>query len=870
MKSSKRWIKIGALLAASVMMLPLPAGALVAEKNEKKQEACLGIQTREMLRARSGLKEEDWSALMEKGARQGRQDPLTEEALKAAAPGAEILTQRGRVYMMTGLGEAFRVKDAREASLLAHRLLGILGAAEKTDLRLWSQVNVGDRWAYVFQQMQGGLTVVGSTLRIVTAADGGVDAVFSSLEEALPESAGFPEITGVQAEEKVREALAAEKKQAEVLAEYTVRAVIPTEEDEEGEEAEEEVLPDHLVWMVYTRNPDHDPEAGGEMPYLAHVVGADGEYLRSFGVRVPGDRSVRAGYSAAYAFDSFMEKREWTGEVTDGTGRTYELTVPVTRDKRTGVWYLADPERKIAVADYYALAFGEETVSLVSQTTNEYWDEDDLITYANMIRVWDDYAALGWIGPDGTGTPVALLRDLCYEDGTPMSNAAYAGLFQGWQCFAYGGGESLGHALDVIAHEYTHCVTGTLMNTNLYRDDMGAINEAMSDILGNLCEMRLEGDTSWLMGEDTGSAIRSMLDPHSFGQPEYVWDVYYAPNALTPVEGNDYGGVHANASILNRVAARLCQEEGMDLTKARELWLTVLLGMTPYTDYPQMASLLRWAVKASGNGEKAGAVERLIAESRMEMKDAPETLPEGQRMVSLTLPDTEAFRDPNWMLMAVQVDTKEIGQRLGGVADLVRSLFDAGVSVEEYGHKIDAVADRLNLDSLGAMLDGDMGPLAFMPLLEGILVQQESWQDERDGRIRMVTKDLPTLYMLYNFSGEQEEAVIGAAVLVGGVWQDVGNLAMDLVNLDPEALEKVPGLVGQMLAGTVKGLLPGTKGTQCAELPSDGLQEVTLMHMEDLIDEEALENWEDYADLPALEAPAEPEETSAFVPGIAR
>ena len=33
-----------------------------------------------------------------------------------------------------------------------------------------------------------------------------------------------------------------------------------------------------------------------------------------------------------------------------------------------------------------------------------------------------------------------------------------------------------------------------------------------------------------MLGENTGSIVRSMSDPHFMTQPEYVWDVYYGPN----------------------------------------------------------------------------------------------------------------------------------------------------------------------------------------------------------------------------------------------------------------------------------------------------------------------------------------------------
>ena len=103
-----------------------------------------------------------------------------------------------------------------------------------------------------------------------------------------------------------------------------------------------------------------------------------------------------------------------------------------------------------------------------------------------------------------------------------MDNAAYAGKFYGWQTFLSSSVNDFAQCLDVAAHEFTHCVTGTVMTYNAYKNDYGAINEAISDIQGNLCEM-LAGateDNTWLIGENSLNTVRSMSDPHLFQQPE--------------------------------------------------------------------------------------------------------------------------------------------------------------------------------------------------------------------------------------------------------------------------------------------------------------------------------------------------------------
>jgi Zn-dependent metalloprotease len=135
-------------------------------------------------------------------------------------------------------------------------------------------------------------------------------------------------------------------------------------------------------------------------------------------------------------------------------------------------------------------------------------------------------------------------------------------------------------------------------------NDYGAINEAMSDIQGNVCDLMYvdegEGEEAdWLVGEDIGNGIRSMSDPHRFQQPEYTWDLHFVPEVRDPTELNDRGGVHSNSSLLNNLAWRLCEKGGMTLEQARAYWFTVDCSMVPGTDYPELANLLPWALKMS-------------------------------------------------------------------------------------------------------------------------------------------------------------------------------------------------------------------------------------------------------------------------------
>ena len=584
----------------------------------------------------------------------------------------------------------------------------------------------------------------------------------------------------------------------------------------------------------------------------------------------PEEDAERIVYPPEQTFD-FMERHEWSGTVTGVDGMEQTLTVPVMLDGRTGVWYLGDPERRIAVGDFASLAYDEERVLLTHRDRNEDWNDEELITYANVIRVWDLFAAMGWKGPDGHGTPMLLLRNMCDEYGMPIFNAAYLGQGDGWQCFAWGEDSFLGQGLDVIAHEFTHCVTETAMGANLYQDDYGAINEAMSDILGSLCEaMYAEGDTAdWLMGEDTGLVIRNMLDPHAFGQPEYVWDLYYAPNAWTPSDANDMGGVHSNSSILNRVAARLCAEYGMSLTEALRFWITAASGMTPRTDYYQMPAFLEWALASSGCDSYRQALRSCVEDSRMTASaQAPETLPEGTRLVRLSLPETDGA--DGLMLIALQLDTEEIFARLKALGGFLQTAWNAIRSGSGTG-LIEAWKDtlsRLDMEALtDALLSGDLDQAASVALgsLQGLLTEHSTWR-QTDGRTAsMVVRDLPTVYLLADMSDmtemypetepdtdpdeepgpeteteegtETEQAAFGGmALLVGDRWIDLAGLLADLPTAEDETqdlsdeqaaqMDAVIEQFGKLALDLVTGLLTGIEAQdgQVTELPTAGLE----------------------------------------------
>ncbi len=102
-------------------------------------------------------------------------------------------------------------------------------------------------------------------------------------------------------------------------------------------------------------------------------------------------------------------------------------------------------------------------------------------------------------------------------------------------------------SLDIIAHEFTHAVTGSSAAL-VYENESGALNESFSDIFGEAIENYSLGSNDWLVGDDrTNGAIRSLSNPSA--SPYNDPDTYLGTNWKTGT--GDNGGVHSNSGVQN-------------------------------------------------------------------------------------------------------------------------------------------------------------------------------------------------------------------------------------------------------------------------------------------------------------------------------
>lgn len=193
------------------------------------------------------------------------------------------------------------------------------------------------------------------------------------------------------------------------------------------------------------------------------------------------------------------------------------------------------------------------SIYVKSSAANSGWLADAVSAAYGLSEVYDYYLERHQRNSiDGSGATIT--GHVRY--GTNYSNAFWRG---DAQAMFFGDGKPFAKALDIVAHEMTHGVTEKTSNLE-YKNQSGALNEALSDIFGEAVEARTRGASDWLHGADLGSPNRNLKDPHALtfdcGSPRPYpakMSEFIPANdpALSGCENSDSGGVHINSSIIN-------------------------------------------------------------------------------------------------------------------------------------------------------------------------------------------------------------------------------------------------------------------------------------------------------------------------------
>jgi Zn-dependent metalloprotease len=182
---------------------------------------------------------------------------------------------------------------------------------------------------------------------------------------------------------------------------------------------------------------------------------------------------------------------------------------------------------------------------------------------------------------------------------------------------------------DVVAHEYTHGVTEHESDL-IYENHSGAINESFSDVWGEFVDLGNGAGTDtaavrWELGEDlSGGASRDMSDPNIFGDPDRLRHPNFIAPVPNPNPGNDFGGVHTNSGVNNKLCYLLTDGDtfrgqnvtGMGIARVADLYYEVNANLlTSGADYfdlgntlEQAAVNLKWNTRDRNNLYRACVV----------------------------------------------------------------------------------------------------------------------------------------------------------------------------------------------------------------------------------------------------------------------
>ena len=256
-----------------------------------------------------------------------------------------------------------------------------------------------------------------------------------------------------------------------------------------------------------------------------------------------------------------------SGAGTDLTNTTRDLNVWYGDN----LYYMIDTSKAMydAASDPPALDQTNGAIIVVDMENNELPDEGQF----SAKHITSISSNAGWL-PDGVSLAYNLSQTYDYFhtvhnrnsiDGEGGNILGFVRLGSGldnafWnsnsKALFFGDANIYAAALDVVAHEFTHGVTDFTCNL-VYRDQPGALNEAFSDIFGEMVEAHATGATDWIMGTVLGDNLRNLKDPSSmeitagYAYPSKMSEFYSRGSELLQMlQDEDYGGVHINMTIV--------------------------------------------------------------------------------------------------------------------------------------------------------------------------------------------------------------------------------------------------------------------------------------------------------------------------------
>ncbi|MBQ0041866.1 MAG: M4 family metallopeptidase [Lachnospiraceae bacterium] len=401
------------------------------------------------------------------------------------------------------------------------------------------------------------------------------------------------------------------------------------------------------VWVIYTN------EVKEGKPYTIYLVYASRvndeavivDRVATSTLKVMSDEYTSEIFFEGMEDGGYVEytiDMEWAKQVENGgyvAGDTMQVKVPIMYSPSQELYYLADYNDRIAVANCYDFNDGQEVNALVTEDPSDLYSwrfasmegpdgqkyfcnpEYVITAYATMEKAFHIYKErYGYTSIDTSGMPILLLTYLCWGDYPEevedmVMNANSMGQWHDWAVF--GTSPTFVGCVEVgtMTHEFAHGINGALTNFQ-YSNEEGAVMEGYADSIGEfLAYMYGYKDEAYkdVVGSEFSSPIRSFANPYDFKFAKYIGGPYYA----WPVDSSlaaefDNGGVHSNSSVVNYLAYSLFNNENPDaatlsMGQMVDLFLETLYCANYNTGYTELGAYLLFAADSVGLDDATNA-----------------------------------------------------------------------------------------------------------------------------------------------------------------------------------------------------------------------------------------------------------------------
>ncbi|MEH7061992.1 M4 family metallopeptidase [Bacillus wiedmannii] len=398
-------------------------------------------------------------------------------------------------------------------------------------------------------------------------------------------------------------------------------------------------------------------------------------------------------------------------------------------------------------------------------------------------------------------------------------------------------GDSMVRAFDIAGHEFTHAVTSSESNLEFFGES-GAINEALSDIMGTAIEKYINnGEFNWTIGEQSGSVLRNMKNPSSinfFDGVPYPDDY----SKYSDLNGEDNEGVHFNSSIINKVAYLIAQggtHNGVTVNSIGEDKMfdifyyanTDELNMTSNFSELRLACLKVATNKYGANSIEVEAVQNAFDAAKIKgtvkenEKTAENQVPELTVPLTITLRVGDTF-DPMSNVKAVDKEDGDLTSKvkLNGEVDISK----AGTYVLKYtvtdskGHKV--TAEQTVTVKVRDEVKNEI-PILKVPATTTIT---EGDQFDPMVGVSATHKESGDLTSKVVYEGDIDPSKAGTFEIIYSVTDSVGNEvhAIQKVLVKDKDTSKAKGITNNSNNGNITNINSDKKESTYKELPNTG------------------------------------------------